>query len=234
MEKNKGGRPREGTEVKRAPISMKTSPELRARIEGAAKASGLSMAQEVERRLLQSFDEEGRYGGPATAAFLQATARAIGVVEARMEADWLSDYATWHAAQRMVERQLKNWRPTPPNAPAIAAAMQARNAAVASFSKAFSHYEDSFRRPEPAKNNALAGLQTKTPTARLPSEALNDEEAVLMNEAWDAVQIADDKMKECEAELEAAFVEADTQRAAGQAVADTVLNEVERLLDLRR
>lgn len=43
---------------KRLALNMKASPELRSRIEAAARQSGLSIAQEVERRLLASFDYE--------------------------------------------------------------------------------------------------------------------------------------------------------------------------------
>jgi hypothetical protein len=41
---------------KRLALNMKATPALRARIEAAAKESGLSIAQEVERRLIASFD----------------------------------------------------------------------------------------------------------------------------------------------------------------------------------
>lgn len=54
----KGGRPRHGLSVKREPLNMRASPELRARIEEAALASGLSLSQEVERRLIASFDRD--------------------------------------------------------------------------------------------------------------------------------------------------------------------------------
>jgi len=58
------GRPRKlasdgSSTAKRLPLNMKASPELRRRIEGAAKKSGLSLAQEVERRLIASFEYEG-------------------------------------------------------------------------------------------------------------------------------------------------------------------------------
>lgn len=53
-----GGRPSMNGDgqQKRAPISMRTTPALRERIESAAQANGLSIAQEVERRLIASFD----------------------------------------------------------------------------------------------------------------------------------------------------------------------------------
>ena len=46
-----GGRPRERAEVKKAPISIRTVPELRAEIERSSTAHGLSFTQEVERLL---------------------------------------------------------------------------------------------------------------------------------------------------------------------------------------
>lgn len=46
-----GGRPRERTEVKKAPISIRTVPELRAEILRRCEANGLSFTQQVERLL---------------------------------------------------------------------------------------------------------------------------------------------------------------------------------------
>jgi predicted DNA binding CopG/RHH family protein len=50
--KSKGGRPRERAEsVKKAPISIRTVPELREAIERRSAANGLSFTQQVERLL---------------------------------------------------------------------------------------------------------------------------------------------------------------------------------------
>lgn len=54
----KVGRPAHGPELKRSPMNMKTTATLRARIEEAARHSGLSMSQEVERRLERSFRDD--------------------------------------------------------------------------------------------------------------------------------------------------------------------------------
>lgn len=43
---------------KRMPLGVRTTPEIRAKMEAAAKASGRSLAQEIEFRLEQSFDRE--------------------------------------------------------------------------------------------------------------------------------------------------------------------------------
>lgn len=52
------GRPREGADLKTAPLSVRTSPALRHRIDEARAQSGRSLAQEVECRLHLSFDLE--------------------------------------------------------------------------------------------------------------------------------------------------------------------------------
>lgn len=46
-----GGRPRERAEVKKAPISIRTVPELREEIVRRSQRNGLSFTQQVERLL---------------------------------------------------------------------------------------------------------------------------------------------------------------------------------------
>lgn len=57
-DKRSRGRPREGSDLKCAPINVRTTPVLRRRIEEACARSGRSMAKEVECRLHLSFDLE--------------------------------------------------------------------------------------------------------------------------------------------------------------------------------
>lgn len=72
------GRPRKPDgDVKRIPLGMRTTPEVRARLDAAARASGRSLAQEVEFIIERHFDREAmlddirrvlreeRTGGPA-------------------------------------------------------------------------------------------------------------------------------------------------------------------------
>ena len=44
-----GGRPRHGAEVKKAPLNLRTDPDLRAAIDASAAAHGLTTTREVER-----------------------------------------------------------------------------------------------------------------------------------------------------------------------------------------
>ena len=133
--KNKGGRPRLGAEVKRAPMSMKTSPELRARIEDAAAASGLSMAQEVERRLIDSFEIEEQLGGRARLSIFRMMAWAIGVAEGQENGTFEKDYWAFHRACGAINGVLQVI--TPPLPVDIAEEMQsarnARNSAIQHF-----------------------------------------------------------------------------------------------------
>lgn len=79
MKKSSGGRPRHGEQVKSVPIGIRTSPELRSLIEQAAASRKVSMTQEIERRLEQSF-ESGDLPLPADLAeIIKANAAAAGV-----------------------------------------------------------------------------------------------------------------------------------------------------------
>lgn len=53
-----GGRPRHGEQVKRAPLNLTTTPELRARVLASAQAHGLTMTREVERLVVLALDIE--------------------------------------------------------------------------------------------------------------------------------------------------------------------------------
>jgi hypothetical protein len=52
------GRPRLNEDAKRVPVSFRTTPNMSEKITAAAKASGRSLAQEVEYRLERSFRDD--------------------------------------------------------------------------------------------------------------------------------------------------------------------------------
>lgn len=83
-------------------MNMKTSPELRARIEKAARESGLSMAQEVERRVLASIEADDAAGGSHNAALLRLMSAAIEMAENRAGARWTKDLRAWAAVKHAV------------------------------------------------------------------------------------------------------------------------------------
>jgi hypothetical protein len=75
--KRSRGRPREGSDLKCAPLNVRTSPILRRRIDEARAKSGRSLAQEVECRLHLSFDleDDERLRAIAHAALEQGTGK---------------------------------------------------------------------------------------------------------------------------------------------------------------
>ena len=100
--KNRGGRPPERDEAKRAAISMRITPATRAALDDAANRAGRSLAQEVEQRLERSIEVEAANGGPATAALVQSIVADIAEIEALTGKSWATDHETYGAVCRAV------------------------------------------------------------------------------------------------------------------------------------
>jgi hypothetical protein len=64
---------------RRYPLNMRTTKQVRAQLEAAARASGRSLVQEVEHRITRSMAEDQAFGGPELrqVAYLMATSFAI-------------------------------------------------------------------------------------------------------------------------------------------------------------
>src|SRR5262245_54272080 len=73
---------------KRYPLNMRTTKELRDKIEEAATASGRSLVQEVEFRLERSFKDEDAYGGRYLSAVFRLLADHKALVEAKTGECW--------------------------------------------------------------------------------------------------------------------------------------------------
>jgi hypothetical protein len=72
---------------------MRSTQELRDKLEGAAAASGLSLVQEVERRLLKTFQEEewiAGIGGPNAEPFVRPILYYFDFLD-RHHLDWKTD-----------------------------------------------------------------------------------------------------------------------------------------------
>jgi Arc-like DNA binding domain len=85
---------------KRHPLNMRTTKEIRDRLEAAAVANGRSLAQEVEARLERSFAEESGFGGPEMrrVAYLMAAAFATaGTLSASGKPGWVRDRDAYRA-----------------------------------------------------------------------------------------------------------------------------------------
>lgn len=92
------GKPRTSTIERRPALNMRTSPELRERLEEAARARNLSLTQEVIRRVEASFRAEeslDRESGRAATNFLVHLIRgATASIEAKTEKEWKDDART--------------------------------------------------------------------------------------------------------------------------------------------
>ncbi len=121
---SKNGRPTEGAEAKRSPLNMRTSPELRAMIERAADMNGLSLTQEVERRLRTSFIFDENRGGAHIGALANMVCSAIQMIELRTGQRWMDDFDTFTQVRAATERLLLWESPGSRDVPAIAAAQR--------------------------------------------------------------------------------------------------------------
>ena len=97
--KAKMGRPRLPLEKrKRASMGFRPTPELRGKLENAVATSGLSLTQEVERRLERSFsDSDARlqgFGSDERLELLRALSLAVDMVETLMGKNLFTDAET--------------------------------------------------------------------------------------------------------------------------------------------
>jgi hypothetical protein len=93
---------------KRYPLNMRTTKELRDRVDEAAMASGRSLVQEVEFRLENSFREDDLYGGPHLSALFRLLAARKALAEAKEGASWTeSDRVRNEIAQAFAELLVK-------------------------------------------------------------------------------------------------------------------------------
>lgn len=97
--KNGGGRPTERDEAKRSAVAVRTTPAIKSRLSAAAAAAGRSLTQEIEARLIRSFEDEDRAGGPHNAALLRMIGSVIEIAEQRSAARWTEDVRAWSAVK---------------------------------------------------------------------------------------------------------------------------------------
>lgn len=119
------GRPPKSESEKRQQIGVRTSPELKELLEGAASANGRSVAQEAELRLLESF----RHQDQRTQAVMGHLAALATSIQLRMGNAWYDDYAAWVAFDESVRHVLASHSPPIPNSRALKAALDREKAA---------------------------------------------------------------------------------------------------------
>ncbi|QUT05204.1 TraY domain-containing protein [Sphingobium phenoxybenzoativorans] len=156
--KKSGGRPPERDEAKRSAIAVRTTADVKRRLEAAATASGKSLTQEIERRLEQSLSWEKDLGGGKNIAFFIGLANEFSRAEAFSGRPWHEDHATWTAAKMLTERYFSSWRPLPPNSSEIAKALKSLEAARSKMRKLEAEFDDAWplRAPETSAERLLA------------------------------------------------------------------------------
>ena len=120
--KSKGGRPRNA--VRRVPLSLRVTPEVRSRLEEQANQSGRSISQEAEFRLEQSFKREDllpdvlalAYGEPL-AGFLMALGETIKIMALNR---YLAQAEPTDSTLKLRAMKFDSVRPTGPEAATVA------------------------------------------------------------------------------------------------------------------
>lgn len=108
----------EGRAPKRVALNMKATPALRARIEEAAKESGLSIAQEVERRLIISMNNDDQAGGVIQGDMIRAILIMMNGTTRALGAEWWTDFDGWKIVSSNILDFLRDLRPEQPPEPA--------------------------------------------------------------------------------------------------------------------
>jgi hypothetical protein len=117
----KRGRPPTGAiSGKAAVFTTRIRPDLRAKLDEAAKKSGHSLSQEVEIRLSDSFTEEGRmedvFGSPENYYLMRIVAASMQDtrIPYNKSSNWRTDPDLFDAVVRVVNNVLEALRPGPP------------------------------------------------------------------------------------------------------------------------
>ena len=92
-------------------LSIRTSNELRQKLNDATEASGRTLTQEVEMRLERSFLRDEFTGGSRTTAFLDAVGALIRELEIERNTSWTSDGETWREVEGLIKKLLEERRP---------------------------------------------------------------------------------------------------------------------------
>lgn len=84
-------------------LSVRTSSELRAKLQVALQQSGRSLTQEVEMRLERSFVSDEFVGGAITAAFLNLLGASIKEIELKSGHSWVTHRGSWLEVAKLVQ-----------------------------------------------------------------------------------------------------------------------------------
>ena len=113
--KRRLGRPPLGRDVgKRAPLSLRTTRQLKRDLEHRSNETGRSIAQEVEYCIEAWLALEQVFGGPRMAALFRLMAATAALVEAEVgRGSTMTDYSTFCAVEEAWKQIISNARPLP-------------------------------------------------------------------------------------------------------------------------
>ena len=97
---------------KRVPLNMRTTQEVRDRLERDAADSGRSLVQEVEAHLERSFQEEDALGGRQLRSMFGLLANAAVLIQEQTGKSCFEDWDTWIAVNEAWKRLI--WAFAPP------------------------------------------------------------------------------------------------------------------------
>lgn len=122
----------EGTEGRRKIhlVLLRTSPELKVRLEQSAESRGRSLTQEIESRLEGGFVVEELVGGATTATLLHRLGNEITEAEARNGGSWWQDQNTWTDIRQNFENTFLGSEGRPGSPHSIKKASEAKNTAT--------------------------------------------------------------------------------------------------------
>lgn len=110
MGRNLGGRPRHhGEETKKAAIAVRTAPSIHTALRSAAEENGRSITQEVEARLIVSFDRDAGLRSTHTELLLNRIAGEIADLESFTRKRWHRDRATAAALKKLLSDEVPAW-----------------------------------------------------------------------------------------------------------------------------
>lgn len=92
------------------PLNIRTTAEIRQRLEEAARRSGRSLTQEVERRFERSFDREDELGDPRAAEI----AHWIFAIGRRYFPDWTTNRKSFNKFVALIPGEMRSLAPPVP------------------------------------------------------------------------------------------------------------------------
>lgn len=225
-----------GAEAKRHNVSLRVTPTIMGRLDAAIAENGRSLAQELEDRIVRSFEFDDALDRTNLKFFYALKSRLDQLHAVMGKGHWTTDFAAWHAVREILPAVLKDFRPSPPNAVKILAAARKEEAARQAY-----HEEQS-------KFWARAEIQGLTSAANalqraMPAETFHPQNSPVFAKLGDEDRAAILKQhrkfldvskvwEEAKADLELAWARSDKLQSEGSKMAADILRLDDRPLSI--